>query len=136
MKKFSLKRVLKIVVVILAIAALGVGGYALVTSRPAKIWLASTISDNRNDFLPCQQLPFYPQARKALDQHKDIVEKIKQAGAFDVAAEEIKCPSADGSFYFTKGDIVIQYDTHAQRIAIEKLIGDNFFGIPWRGENH
>lgn len=133
--KFSWKLVGKIILVVVIIGALLGTGYFLFNFRPAKIAFMSLVSDDHEHYLPCEELPFLAQVQKALNQHADVVNKLKELGAFEVSAVENKCPSL-GGFYFIKGDILIQYETHSQRLAIESLIGNNFFGIPWRGENH
>ncbi len=134
--QFSWKRILKTVGIIVLIFSLLASAYFVLNLRPVKIRLASWFLDNREHYMPCEILPFLPQVKKEMVKHADVVDKIKTLGAFDVSANEIKCYMLDGKNYFPKGEIVISYDTHAQRKAIEKLIGDNFFGIPYRGENH
>ncbi len=133
---FSWKRIIKIVVGVIVVVAILAGIYFGVTSRRAKIILASVISDNHEHYLDCYELPFYPQAQKAILAHQDAVEKLKKLGAFEVSVEEIKCKGWDGGMEFVKGDIKIQYNTHSQRVAIEKFLGKTFFGIPYKGENH
>jgi hypothetical protein len=135
-KKFSWKRISKTVCIIVLIFSVVASVYFVLNLRPVKIRLASWFLDNREHYTPCEILPFLPQVKKELVKHADVVDKIKSLGAFDVSAHEIKCYMLDGKNYFPKGEIVISYGTHAQRKAIEKLIGDNFFGIPYRGENH
>ena len=133
--ELSWKRVLKTVsLIVLASAAAG-GVYFIVTFRPVKIAWASLVLDNREHFFTCEQLPFYPQVQKALSVHADVVANLKGAGAFEVKPNLIKCKNFEGGIEFMKGDIEIDYSTHQQRQAVEKLIGDNFFGIPYRGYN-
>jgi hypothetical protein len=134
--RFFWLRIAKLVLIFVLIAALCGGLWFGVNSRNAKIAWASLILNNHEHYLPCEQLPFFPEVQKSLLKHQDIVNEIKQLGGYDVSASEIKCPSVDGKLYFIKGDILIQYHSRNQRMAIEKLIGDNFFGIPYRGENH
>ncbi len=133
--EFSWKRVAKVVGVIVGAAAVCAGVYFLVNYRPAKILYYSVVKDDREHFLPCEQLPFYPQVTRALARHQDMVAKLKNAGALEVLGQETNCASSAGGMYFIKGDILIQYHSRAQRSAIQKLLGDTFFGIPYRGES-
>ena len=133
--KFSFLRVNKILLGALVLIGVLVGGSFLASSRTVKIAWASIILDNREHYLDCYSLPFYPQVEKALADHADIVEKIQALGTEQVNAVQIKCKGWDGGIEFIKGDILIEYSTHNQRAAIEKLVGDNFFGIPYRGKN-
>lgn len=133
--KFSWLRIVKITGVILIIAAVLGGGYAVATSRKGKIIMASWTADNREHFLPCEDLPFYTQVKKALREHGDVAETIGKISGAEVQAREIKCQIVPGGMEYIKGDIGIYYSSHDQREQIEKLIGDNFFGIPWTGKN-
>jgi hypothetical protein len=133
---FSWKRIGKIILFFLILAGILAGVWFAAMSRPVKIAWASVVLDNREHYLDCYSLPFYPQVEKALKEHADIAEKLKQLGAGEVLPQENKCKGWQGGIEFIKGDILIKYSSHSQRLAIEKLIGDNFFGIPYRGENH
>jgi len=70
---------------------------------------------------------------KSLKAHQDVVEQLKQAGATEIKGAEIKCKGFEDGLVFVKGEIEIHYNSHGQRVAIEKIIGDNFFGIAYRG---
>jgi hypothetical protein len=131
---FSWLRIGKIVLIVLVLAGVLVGGWFLATSRPVKIAWASLMFDRRENYLDCYSLPFYPQVQKALNNHSDIVQKLKLAGGGQVTGEQIPCTGWAGGIQFIKGDIVISYQSRQQRQAVEKLIGDNFFGIAYRGE--
>jgi hypothetical protein len=131
--KFSWLRIGKIVLIVVIVAALAGGGWFLANARQTKIAWASFIADSHEHYLPCEQLPFLPEVQKALAGHADAVAKIKQLGAVQVEASKVNCPTADGRYYFIKGDVLVGYHSHAQRSAIEKFIGKNFFGLPWRG---
>ena len=133
MNSFSWRRVLAVTALVLVTAGLALGIYTALASRRAKIAYASWLADSHQSYWTCQQLPFYPEVQKAMATHADVIAKIKQLGGHGIQAVQIKCPDSIGSMYFIKGDMEIDYASHAQRAAIEKLIGDNFFGIPWRG---
>lgn len=134
--KFSWLRIAKMVLIVVLIIGAAAGLGVAAVSRPVRIAWASWVLDNHENYLGCYDLPFFPQVEKALSRHADVAEKLKQLGAYRVSAEKISCKGWDEGIELTKGDILIQYNTHAQRLAIEKQIGDNFFGIPYRGENH
>lgn len=75
----------------------------------------------------CDKLSNVDDAKKALEEHKDVVsklEKLSPTGSiwFDLDSET--CPG--------NGSIVIAYGNLEQRDKIKDAIGDNFFGIPYR----
>jgi len=129
---FSWGRVIKIVsFVVLAGAAFG-GGYFLAGYRPVKVAFASLILDRHENYLLCEQLPFLDAVNDEMAKHADVITKMRNLGATSITTEKISCPSGLG-FYFVKGDMVVAYGSRQQREAIEHLIGDNFFGIAYRG---
>ena len=88
------------------------------------------VMDNRNHYLSCEELPTKLEVEGALEQHKDIVQKIEQIapGFIGVEIDSLSCEG--------KADLLIWYGTHQQRLTIEKIIdGDTFFGIPYRLQN-
>jgi hypothetical protein len=131
---FSWKRIGKVAGVIFLVFAAAASIYFLINARQVKIAWAAVVLNRHEYYLACEGLPFYPQVQKAMSEHGDIVDKLKAAGAASVQAEQINCPNYDNTMYFIKGDMLITYQTRSQRQAIEKLIGDNFFGIPYKGE--
>lgn len=133
MKKFSWKRTGKVTAAAAAVLFLAAAGYAAVTSRTAKILWADLARDSRENFLSCEDLPFYPQVQKVLSLHQDEVLRIEKISGSKVSAREIKCRIIEGGAEYFKGDVEIAYPSRASRRQIAKLIGDNFFGIPWRG---
>lgn len=120
-------------VILLLLITLGAVFY-IRNPRPYKIAWASIVKDNIEHYLPCEDLPFYEQAQKALAQHQDVAERVRQIGGVtDFQPELVKCYTADKSNYFLKGDIVVDYKNHGARKAVVGTVGDNFFGIPLRG---
>ncbi len=133
---FSWKRIFKILFYFILVCTLIAGCYFVVVSKKFKIAYASFILDNREHYTDCYGLPFFAQVEKSITEHGDIIDKLKVVGAESITAEKLVCKGWDGGIELIKGDIKIEYNSHDQRIKIEELIGDNFFGIPWRGENH
>ncbi len=91
-------------------------------------WVASTLYDNHPSFLSCAELPPLSSVEKVMSEHQDVIQQI-----VDIRPDFINVsidPSCPG-----KGILVIVYASHADRIQIEELIGDTFFGIPWKGIN-
>jgi hypothetical protein len=87
------------------------------------------VLDNRNHYLPCEKLPSRTEVEQVLEQHQDAVFKILAVnpGLVGVEVQDV-CPG--------RADIVIWYASHANRLAIEKIIsGETFFGVPYRLEN-
>jgi hypothetical protein len=88
------------------------------------------ILDNRGHYLPCERLPTEAEVRQVLQQHAATVQAIEQVnpGLVGVEIEPSTCPG--------RADIVIWYASHANRLAIEAIIGgDTFFGVPYRLQN-
>ncbi len=120
--------------IIFFVSALGVGIYFGLNYRPNKIWLASAISNKREHFLACEELPFYPQVQKVFAQHQDAVLKVKDIeGVTDFRFEMMPCKIYEGGIQFIKGDAVLEYISREARSQAEKNIGQNFFGMPYRG---
>lgn len=85
------------------------------------------ILDNRNHYLTCDQLPSEAEARRVMEAHQDVIERIKQINPGLVGVE------MDTSTCLGKADILFWYGTHQDRLLIESIIADNtFYGIPYR----
>jgi len=88
------------------------------------------ILDNKDHYLPCDQLPSETQVTQMLAEHQDVVQRIERVnpGYVGVEIESQTCPG--------KADILIWFGTHQDRELIEKIIGgESFFGIPYRLQN-
>lgn len=86
--------------------------------------------DNRNHYLPCEQLPALPQVEGVVKAHQDVIRQIEQVnpGSVGVEIDTLTCPG--------KADILFWYGAHQDRLAIEGIIGGNtFWGIPYRLQN-
>ncbi len=91
-------------------------------------WVASTLYDNHPNFLSCAELPSLSSVEQVMAEHQDVIQQIVNIRPdFIIARIDPSCPG--------KGILVIEYASHADRIQIEELIGDTFFGIPWKGIN-
>jgi hypothetical protein len=131
---FSWKRIFKIVGIIVLAGLVAAGIYFFVTWRPVKIVWASLIYDRRENFVDCQHLPFYPQVEKAFLAHGDIVQKVRQIpGVENFYFVKIECKIYDGGTTFLKGQGELEYKKRSAKNSAEKIIGNNFFGIPYRG---
>ena len=88
------------------------------------------VLDNRNHYLPCQDLPARMEVERIVVQHEDVIQQIREVSPGSVGIE-IDSMNCEG-----KADLLIWYGTHQQRVSIEKIIGgDTFFGIPYRLQN-
>ena len=86
--------------------------------------------DNRNHYLPCEQLPLEIEVRRVMDDHQDVIKRIEQIHPGFVGAE------IDNSICPGKADILFWYGIHEDRLRIEDLIaGETFYGIPYRLQN-
>lgn len=92
------------------------------------IWIASTIYDNRAIFLSCDELPDLSDVKSVMEQHNQVIEEIKNIDPENIEITiDNSCPG--------KGSLIIYYPSHNDRTQIEELLGDSFFGIPWKGIN-
>lgn len=88
------------------------------------------VLDNRNHYLPCDQLPTEDEVRQVMQAHLDMIERIEQINPVFVGVEldTSTCPG--------KADILFWYGTHQDRLLIESILADEtFYGIPYRLEN-
>lgn len=111
------------------------GGIYFVMNLPAiKIAAASWMNDSRENYIDCEHLAFYPLVEKTFAQHQDLADKVKAIpGVTNFLPEQIKCKLYEGGMEFVKGQTVLEYKNRAARTQAEKLIGKDFFGIPYRG---
>lgn len=99
-------------------------------SKPFRRFLDEALLDNKNHYLPCQQLPTLAEVENAIAAHQDVVEQIEQInpGLVGMYIDSTQCPG--------KADIVIWYGSHQDRLTIESIIdGATFYGIPYRLNN-
>lgn len=93
-------------------------------------WYDDTVLDNKDQALPCDQLPSEQEVAQGLADHQDVVQRILAVnpGQVFVEVDTLTCPS--------HASIVISYPARKDRVAIEKIIGsDAFFGVPYRLHN-
>ncbi|MCA9371968.1 hypothetical protein KC726_03645 [Candidatus Woesebacteria bacterium] len=115
--------------------------------------LFDELADNKNHYLSCDQLPTVEQVDQTVLAHKDIVERI--VGVANDEEVQItpywdRSMAADGKMWHIavswgpapecqekgRGDMLIQYKSHDDRIKIEHIIGgETFFDIPYRLQN-
>jgi hypothetical protein len=121
-----------IVVILLFALALCLGGAILVESQTkwAHRLYDDLALDNKNHYLPCEKWPTAGKVMQAIDDHKETLERIEQVNPGNVGTEvdTATCPG--------KADLLIWYASHGDREAIEQiLMGDTFFGVPYRLQN-
>src|SRR5215216_1170108 len=88
------------------------------------------ILDNRGHYLSCEQLPSAAEVKRVVEDHEDFIKKIEQIKPGFVGVE------MDTSSCSGKADILFWYGTLEDRVLIEEIIvGDTFYGIPYRLEN-
>ena len=113
-----------LVMVIVIIAGIGV---EYETHFFAKI-ISSVVYDNRQHGVRCEDLPLLSEVERIIEEHRDLIEEIKKVNpGFIFVSISSPCPG--------KGASVIKYASHQDRVRIEELIGETFFGVPWEGIN-
>ena len=123
------RRVLILVVVVLLLACIGMLLIEILL-HPLRRAYDNVILDNYNHYLPCSMLPAEEKVLQVVDEHRVEITAIEQIdpGSVGVEIDTGTCPG--------KGDLVIWYASHADRLAVEKMLkGDTFLGIPYRLQN-
>ena len=88
------------------------------------------IYDNRNHYLPCEQLPPVSEVERVVQEHQDVIQQIEAVNPGWVGVEVHTCGAGQNA------DITFWYATRKDRIAIERIIdGDTFFGVPYNLNN-
>ena len=87
------------------------------------------IYDNREHYLSCDELPTLPEVEQVIEERQSLIREIEKVNpGLILVSINSPCPG--------KGEIVIEYPSHQDRLRIEELIGEEtFFGIPYRGIN-
>lgn len=122
------KGLLYVVIFLLILVALF---YVELEAKVFRKWYVDTVGDGKNHFLSCNKLPQVSKVKEVVEMHQETIHKIKQVnpGWVKVRIDTLTCPG--------KADILIEYPTHQDRIAIENIISDErFFGIPYRLRNY
>ena len=93
-------------------------------------WVSDVVYDNRAPHWRCEDLPSLADVEKTVAAHQDVIEQIEAIDPdyIDIEIDSSSCPG--------KGSLTIEYPSHADRTQIEALIGETFFGIPWKGINY
>lgn len=127
----SRHKILAILVVIASILLICAGCLLVeAQTRTLRRLVDDVVYDNRNHYLPCEQLPTLSEVEDVVKEHEDVIRQIEQVspGNVGIEVDTVTCPG--------KADILIWYGSHEDRTTIEGIIGeDTFFGIPYRLQN-
>lgn len=122
---------LKISLIVLAVLVACLGALALEAQTKIVHRLYDNyILDNKNHYLPCEQLHIEAEVSRIVQEHQDIIQAIERVnpGLVGVELDTGSCPGM--------ADLIIWYATHQDRVIIERIIGGNsFFGVPYRLQN-
>lgn len=123
MKRMIIKIGLLVMVVII-IAGIGVE----YKTQFFKKMIYSKLYDIRLHGVSSEDLPPLSEVERVVEEHQDVIKEIESInpGFIRVYID---------SSYPGKGIIVIEYASNRDRLLIEELIGETFFGIPWKGIN-
>jgi hypothetical protein len=117
-----------IAVVVLIVACGGIL-FLEAQTKMMRRWIDDVIYDNRNHYLPCEQLPSVSEVEMVLDEHHDVVQQIQAVKPGFVGIEVNTCDTGNA-------DITFWYGSHQDRLVIEQILGgDTFFGIPYNLQN-
>lgn len=121
----SRKNVYILVAAVIIIAAIWVEA----ETHSAQKWISSVVYDNRVHSLSCDELPPLSEVEQSLEEHQNTIQIIENIDPeFIWIHIDSSCPG--------KGSLVIEYPSHADRLKIEEILGDTFFGIPYKGINY
>ncbi len=126
MKKTNAGRIIVIIVLVLV----GVLICAEMGTHFIQKWISNVLYDNRVPYLSCEEMPELADIEQTVAAHQDVIEQIE-----GIDPGFIRVYISDSEACPEKGILVIEYASHANREQIEALIGDTFFGIPWKGLN-
>jgi len=91
-------------------------------------YISSAVYDNKIIYL-CEELPPLSEVERIVEENKEVIRQVESIDpGFISVYIDSSCPG--------KGSLVIEYPSHADRLRIEELIGDTFFGVPWKGINN
>ena len=128
-----MKKSYRIVFLIVILILLCIAGAVLAESQVhvfQRLW-DDIILDNRTIYLSCDKLPTVEMVEQAMAEHDDTIQAIESInpGMVQVMIDTMVCPG--------RASLWIQYPSHQDRVAIERLIGgDLFYGIPYRLQNY
>jgi hypothetical protein len=112
-------------VIILCLGAIAIEAQTMIRRT-----IDDVLYDNRNHYLPCEQLPTELEVRKVVAEHQDVIQQMEQVnpGLVGVEIDTSTCPG--------KADLLIWYASHQNRLDIEEIIaGETFYGVPYRLQN-
>lgn len=116
---------------LLALVVVVVGGIGVEhTTHFFSKTAASIVYDSRKHGVSCERLPPLSDVERIVEEHQEVIEEIRNINPGFIRVE-IASPSGCPE----KGEIYIEYASHRDRVRIEELIGETFFGVPWRGIN-
>jgi hypothetical protein len=91
-------------------------------------YISSAVYDNKIIYL-CEELPPLSEVERIVEENKEVIRQVESIDpGFISVYIDSSCPG--------KGSLVIEYPSHADRLRIDELIGDTFFGVPWKGINN
>ncbi len=98
-------------------------------TRNFKHWYTDVVLDNKEHFLSCTELPEKEFTERVFREHAKTVAEIEQInpGFIFVEVDATQCAG--------KADIVIYFASHKEREQIETILGDSFWGVPYRMYN-
>ena len=125
-----MKRIL-LVLLILVVAAGASAGLFEIRSRFFSKWFTGVVYDDRVHYLSCAELPPVADVEQALRDHPDTVDQI-----IEITGDPFSIQPSNGDRDCTEtGDILITHCCRDVRAKVEQLLGDTFFGIPYRMHN-
>lgn len=117
MKTMTKKFFIPVVIIglLIVLVAIGLFAFGLFDIQP----------DNKK--IACSELPSVEEVQKVLTDHKDTIQELEKLSDTNSIWFSIDTERCSG-----KADILIYYGTESQRKQIKEIIGEKFFGVPYR----
>ena len=123
MKIFARRQLVRLIIAVLAVGTVVIT--AAIRLKIVSRGIDDVLYDNRRHYLPCEQLPPLAEVEQTLAAHQEVVRQIEAVNPGFTEVEVNVCGT-------DRAEITFWYGTHAERLAIERLIGaDTFFGVPY-----
>lgn len=85
-----------------------------VQTKIVRRWIDNVLYDNRNHYLPCEQLPPVSEVERIVQEHQDIIQQIEAVNPGLVGLEVNACGAGQNA------DITFWYASHDDRVVLRQ----------------
>jgi hypothetical protein len=121
------------IIIPITLIALLLSPRSFILGRPIKIAWSSMVLDNKENFLPCKQMPSISEVKNVFNNNQQLLENvIDNPGAVTIEEGSTASLGMDQWKCEGKADILFVVGGYSERKRIEKQFGESVFGIPYR----